>query len=118
MALSNWLTRNEWNMAYFAGVQTHPHPNGLGEILIAGMVAMHKAGWIFQGIDIDDNGNYQKLTQCCDDNANVLAEMITDTFDWVGRAREAIAYADFYFPALDLSEIKEAVRIWDEIKEL
>jgi hypothetical protein len=110
MALSNWLTREEWNTAYFAGVvNADENSHGLGDLLIAGMVAMHKAGYIFTGINIDDNGNYNKITQCCGDNAGVLVELMDGSFNAMERAKSAVAYADVHIPNLDLSAIKSAI---------
>lgn len=83
--------------------------DGLGDQLIAGMVCMHKAGYIFTGITIDNNGNYEKVTQCCGDNAGVLAEMITGEFDGFGRVKSGIAWAKIHIPSLDLSVIEKMV---------
>jgi hypothetical protein len=114
MALSNWLTRTEWNIAYFAGLVNERKSDDLGGILIGGLVAMHKAGWIFEGIDIDNDGNYTKINQCCAGNEMVLAELINGSFSPRQRAEEAIAYVDAHFPAIDLSEIKKALKEFEE----
>ncbi len=113
MALSNWLTRDEWNTVYFAGLGAAINGakcENLGDQMHLGIGELVKAGYKFQGIIADENGNYEKVTQCCNGNETVLAEMIGGYggFDKLGRAKEAIEFSK-NIPALDFTWLSEAI---------
>src|SRR5215813_6938950 len=98
MTLSNWLTRDEWNAVYFAGMGEALDGktcDSLGAHMKLGIGALVRAGYRFRGIDADAAGNYEKREACCDGNETVLAELIGDFggFDKLGRAKEAVAFA-------------------------
>ena len=63
MALSNWLTRGEWNAVFIAGF-LDGDATDLGDRLRKGIARLHRAGYRFRGINSDENGNYEKVTQC------------------------------------------------------
>ena len=112
MALSNWLTRNEWNACYFAGMKEiidGKPAEGLGDQLRLGISVLHRAGYEFTGIESTLEGDYTKVTQCCDGNESVLAELIgaCGGFDRVGRAKELLAWKDG--PKVDWTWLKEII---------
>lgn len=118
MALSNWLTRNEWNACYFAGLkeQIDGKPcEGLGDQLCLGIGLLCRAGYVFTGIEATRNGGYRKVRQCCGGNEAVLAELMgaNGGFDAIGRAQEAIAFVATALPDMDwswLSDLLDAER--------
>lgn len=113
MALSNWLTRNEWNACYFAGMKEaiDGRPcNDLGEQMRLGIGVLHRAGYIFNGIKSTAKGDYEKVTQCCHGNEAILAEIIGGYggFDGLARAKEVLVWANG--PKLDWSWLAEAAK--------
>lgn len=116
MALSNWLTRAEWNGVYFAGfgeiIEGKPCQN-LGDQMRLGIAALIRCGYTFRGIDADLDGNYTKVIQVCEGNETVLAEMIGGYggFDKVGRAKEALDFFEKDSPQYDSSWLKDALRV-------
>lgn len=114
MALSNWLTRDEWNTVYFAGLGATikgAECNNLGDQMRLGIGELVRAGYMFCGIAADENGNYEKVSQCCDGNETVLAEMIGGYggFDAIGRAKEAIEFSKNNIPNLDFTWLIEEI---------
>lgn len=112
MALSNWLTRDEWNACYFAGIKEiiDGKPcNGLGDQLCLGIGYLHRAGHKFTGITSDEKGNYDKVTQCCTGNETVLAELIGGYggFDKLARAKEVLEWKDG--PNIDWDWLRDAI---------
>lgn len=115
MALSNWLTRNEWNAVYFAGLkalQDGAEGGDMGIQLGHGIRILSSAGYIFKGIEVDEDGDYEKVTQCCDGNETVLAELIGGYggFDWRSRAKEAIDFVKNNIPDLNFDWLEEAMK--------
>jgi hypothetical protein len=112
MAIANWLTRDEWNAVYFlggkAGMDGAPCTD-LGMQLRLGIGALAKAGYKFQGITADENGEFEKVEQCCAGNETVLVELITGEFDMLGRAKEAIAWAKEHAPNVDFKWLEEVI---------
>jgi hypothetical protein len=100
MALSNWLTRDEWNACYFAGGDAYPN---LGDRMQAGIAVLHKAGHKFAGIKSFEDGSYEKVSQCCGGNEAVLAEFMLGVFDKAGRFQELLAWKDG--PVLDWAKL-------------
>jgi len=106
MALSNWLTRGEWNAAWLLGIS--PLEDGeapvksLGEQLRRGIKILHEAGYRdWTGLAVNDQGDAEKDpdskygAQACTaegNNAGALAEHIAGTFDARGRFEEACAW--------------------------
>ena len=82
----------------------------LGDQMQLGIRELVRAGYKFQGIATDENGNYEKVTQCCHGNETVLAEIIGGHggFDKLGRAKEAIEFSK-NIPALDFIWLSEAI---------
>lgn len=111
MALSNWLTRNEWNACYFAGIKEKMDGKLCGDLgthLRLGIGALHRSGYAFRGIMSTAEGDYEKVTQCCDGNESVLAEILDGSFDMRGRAKEVLAWTDG--PKLDWSWLSDALK--------
>lgn len=112
MALSNWLTRDEWNAVYFAGMRAvidGETCDSLGNQMRLGIAALHRSGYRFRGINADKNGCYEKVVQVCAGNERCLAEMMDGTFDRLGRARELLRFADAEPLRIDLAWLREAV---------
>ena len=106
MALSNWLTRQEWNACFFAGMKEEICAD-LGTQLRLGIGLLHRSGYVFEGITSTAAGDYEKVTQCCDGNERVLVEFLDGSFDPRGRAKEVLAWTDG--PNLDWSWLSEAL---------
>jgi hypothetical protein len=114
MTLSNWLTRDEWNAVYFAGMGEALDGKKckcLGDHMKLGIAALVRAGYRFCGIDADPEGNYEKRRPCSDGNETVLAELIGEFggFDKLGRAKEAVAFAEKEIPKLDFGWLKDGI---------
>lgn len=112
MSLSNWLTRDEWNAAYFAGIKVASDGtpfNNLSDQLRLGIAALHGAGYQFQGISIDDDGGVHRVTQVGDGNERVLAELMKGSFDVAARALETLAFAERTKLSYDFSWLAEAL---------
>lgn len=113
MALSNWLTRDEWNAVYFAGIKpilnTDKEYYNLGNQLRLGIVELVKAGYKFRGIDADKDGNVVKRVQCCDGNETVLVEIYNGEFDYIKRAKETLKFTAREIPSLDLTWVQEII---------
>ncbi len=113
MALSNWLTRDEWNACYFLGAHAAGNGaecNNLGDQLHLGIGAMVKAGHLFEGINADEDGNYEKVEQCCDGNEAVLAERIDGGFDALARAKETVAFINGSDLSIDMSWLESGIK--------
>lgn len=120
MALSNWLTRDEWNACYFAGFKAAIDGeicNNLSDRMRLGIGALHRAGYVFAGITSSPDGDYGKVEQCCDGNETVLAELMGGYggFDSVARAKEVLAWANG--PKMDWSWLKEALEEQEDNQE-
>ncbi len=115
MALSNWLTRDEWNACYFTGLRQGTGSD-LGQQLCAGIAALHQAGYKFKGIESSANGDYKKVTMCCEGNDSCLVEVMTGTLDVLGRAKELLLWAPGNLPGMDWSWLQELVTEADEEK--
>lgn len=112
MALSNWLTRNEWNAVYFAGLGRAldgEKCESLGDQMRLCIAALHNSGYRFRGINSDENGGYEKVVQCCEGNERCLAEVMDGSFDKLGRAKEALEFASREIPTLDFAWLRKAV---------
>jgi hypothetical protein len=114
MTLSNWLTRDEWNTVYFAGMGEALNGmkcDSLGDQMKLGIGALVRAGYRFRGIEADADGNYEKREQCCEGNETVLAELVGGFggFDKVGRAIEAVAFAETEIPRLNFEWLKDGI---------
>lgn len=119
MALSNWLTRDEWNAAYFLGMDAAEKRAqkcaDLGEQLLLGIAALHLTGYKFTGIEVvNEPGmmagiNYRKVRQCSEGNEQCLVEFMDGTLDLVGRAREFLKWAEGH-PNLDVAWLHELMR--------
>lgn len=120
MALSNWLTRDEWNAVYFAAVDVARRGEGefdnLGDRMRLGIGELVKHGYKFRGIDADERGNYTKRVQVCAGNETVLAELIGGYggFDGLARAKEAIAFASREIPTLDFGWLSEGIATFEK----
>jgi len=114
MALSNWLTRDEWDACFVMGHKSEKESKGLGDVLRNGIGELVKAGYKFTGIEADEEGNYEKITQCCGDNAPVLGELIDGSFDVVGRAKNGVRFIKSLNLNIDLSNVEEQLK---EIKK-
>lgn len=113
MALSNWLTRDEWNACWVLGLEKiiddEIEEYGLGKQLRLGIATLHKLGYKFTGIaDITEDGNFTKVSMCCTGNETVLGELIDGTFNKLGRSREALAFFEKELPEYDASWLKYA----------
>lgn len=114
MALSNWLTRDEWNTVYFAGlgaIANGAKCENLGDQMRLGISELVKANYKFHGITANENGDYEKVSQCCDGNETVLAELMGGYggFDKLGRAKEAVEYSK-NIPSLDFTWLSKAIK--------
>lgn len=114
MALSNWLTRDEWNAVYFAGLKLAidgAECKNMGDQLRLGIGALNRAGYNFTGIVSTPDGDYEKVSQCCNGNETVLAEMMGayGGFDKVARAKEVLAWTGSP-EAMDWSWLREALK--------
>ena len=120
MAISNWLTRDEWNAVFFAGLEAAhkyneehgkmpegPQWGGLGGIMHFGMGALAGAGYKFTGIDAQPNGDYEKVRQCCGGNERVLAEFIDGTFSAYDRSRELLRWLKNHEDLKHLFDLEE-----------
>lgn len=119
MALSNWLTRDEWNACYFAGmgeILDGKEAEGLGDQLRLGIGVLHRAGYKFRGIDSTPEGDYTKVTQCCEGNESVLAEMMGGYggFNKFERAKETLEFAKKALPNVDFTWLEEVVKEVEE----
>jgi hypothetical protein len=114
MTLSNWLTREEWNAVYFAGMGEALDGktcDSLGALMKLGIAALVRAGYRFRGIDAAPDGDYERREQCCDGNETVLAELVGEFggFDKLLRAKEAVAFAEREIPRLDFGWLKDGI---------
>jgi hypothetical protein len=116
MALSNYLTRGEWNAAYFAGMlrALEAGPGGMlnmSDTLRAGIAEIARSGYEFRGLTVAEDGTAHKREQVVGpDNAAVLAELIDGTFDARARSKEALAFADENLPNMDWQWLKDVIR--------
>lgn len=112
MALSNWLTRDEWNAVFFVGlkekIEGKPVHN-LSNQLQLGIGALHRAGYVFQGIKSTAEGEYEKVMMCCDGNENILVEVMTQTLDVSARARELLVFAESSLPTMNFDWLRELI---------
>jgi len=121
MALSNWLTRDEWNAVFFMGIAgamtTRDPVTDLGDQMRLGIKALHKADYKFEGIDSEVDGGYTKVKQVCEGNETVLAELMGayGGFDLTGRADEAVQFIDKEIPGIDDSLMVEVMNYIDSI---
>ena len=119
MALSNWLTRDEWNAVYFQGMHAAELRNGkcvdLSEQLMLGVAVLHRTGYKFTGIEVlnepkDPSGvTYRKVRMCCEGNEKCLGEFMDGSLDLVGRATEFLKWAEGY-PNVDVAWLKELMQ--------
>ena len=115
MALSAWLTRGEWNAAFFAGALFDP--TDLSDQMRKGVCALHQHGYTtWRGVlvaDPRDPGSVRKnrdlpgASEACTtegDNSECLAEIMLRTIDYKGRAQEVLVWLDRHphvdFPVL------------------
>lgn len=118
MALSNWLTRNEWNAAYFAYLvcvdfsenpdpQSFPFPVDLSTHLRVGICLVHQHGYTdWSGIAVPNPEDFNSVRKSEDtrygvnactaegDNAGCLAEILEGKLDLKVRAGEVLVWLD------------------------
>lgn len=113
MALSSYLTRDEWNTCYFAGAsEAHEGKKceSLADQLSLGIGALHRAGYEFKGIESTSEGHYTKVEQCDGGNSGVLAEMVSGDFDRLARAKETLTWVAINLPTMDWSWLADGVK--------
>ena len=117
MALSNWLTRDEWNACFILGWKKLARKRNisseeqvdLSTQMRAGIAVMAKAGYKFKGINADENGDFEKVTQCCKGNESCLAEFLTGNLDVLRRSEELLAWAPANIPSINLRWLRKLV---------
>ncbi len=101
MSLSAYLTRDEWNAAFFVAAHASaegriPLVRDLSDQLRWGIVLLHKAGLAFGGVEAhgDSPDDVEKVT-CLDNpsNVGVLADVISGRFDGRRRLYEFLDWA-------------------------
>jgi hypothetical protein len=124
MALSNWLTRGEWNTAFFSylalvlatrndGEDAPPYPCDLSFQLRVGICLMDVQGYkAWTGVTVADNSNHLSVRKeersrygaravtAEGDNSACLVEVMEGRLDVKARARETLAWMDAH-PELD-----------------
>jgi hypothetical protein len=124
LALSNWLTRQEWNAAFFTYLtlvnlentddpESAPWPVDLSTHLRVGICVLDRMGYKgWTGITVTNNGDPDSVSKCEDsryashactaegNNANCLVEIMDGTIDFRGRTRELLLWLGDH-PELD-----------------
>lgn len=114
MALSDWLTRDEWNAAFLGYMalvtgdeEGFPWPVDLSTQLRVGIIVVNKAGYTdWAGISIGDPDDYKTVSgdlesrlgvDACTaerDNSACLAELMTGKLDILARAAETLVWLE------------------------
>lgn len=127
MALSNWLTRGEWNaafLAYLCGVdpddpKAFPYPVDLSTQLRVGICLLQQQGYTeWGGIHVNDPRNPDSVHKAEDsrygvnactaegDNGACLVEIMEGTIDIPARAEETLTWLDQH-PELNFPILRE-----------
>lgn len=139
MALSNWLTRNEWSasfIAYLTGVdpsgedpEAFPYPVDLSTHLRTGICIVNRCGYKeWAGIRVPDDGDPDSIHKDEDskygasactaegDNSECLVEVMTGRLDVKTRSKEVLAWMDVH-PELDFPSLRAMCEIFaDEVQ--
>jgi hypothetical protein len=92
----NGLTRQEWNAAYFVGLERilrGEETGNLSDQVAAGVRELHRSGYRFACVRLDGEGRCSVLTGLpAGEHDRASREILAGTFDQIGRAREALAW--------------------------
>ena len=103
METANALTRNEWNAAYFLGMEEldlYPASFNFTEQVVMGAKIMASGGYVFEHLDLAPTGWFVSRGRptwrgehdtCC-------REVASGNFDMLGRAREAFSWISANLP--------------------
>lgn len=139
MALSNWLTRGEWNasfISYFTGVDFSgqnpdalPYPIDLSTHLRGGICLLNRHGYKeWTGIRVADENDPNSIhkeeeskygARACtaeEDNSACLLEIMDGTINIMDRARETLLWLDKH-PEIDFPALRLACEGFIEVQE-
>lgn len=113
-ALNN-LTRQEWNAAYFLGLERvfrRNHPHSFADQMAAGLQCLVQAGYPIRGASSD--GDSRALSGATTGEHEKSCEEITrGAFDPIDRARDALPWIAANLPEMNTEWLQALLSLYD-----
>lgn len=114
-----WLTRGEWNAAYFLGLERLFHGSSsldFTEQVIAGFRALLAAGCRFELFGREAHGVAKPKGPVTrpEEHSRACREVGEGTFDAFGRGRQALAWLRARAPELDVTWLSHVLEVYRE----
>jgi hypothetical protein len=92
----NLLTRQEWNAAYFLGLERILKGQASGNLadqLAAGVRELHRSGYSFRAVRVQADGSLCAQDGCLvGEHDRASREILHGSFDQIARARESVGW--------------------------
>jgi hypothetical protein len=119
--LLNALTKDEWNAAYFLGLEElHRGPFGFGveEQIKRGARRLVSAGYAFERLKAASGGSLQptRETKSPREHGAAFREMANGSFDTIGRARETLDWLAARLPNANRAWLCDLLSLYDRAR--
>ena len=119
--LLNTLTKDEWNAAYFLGLEElHRGPFGFGvhEQIKRGARRLVSAGYAFERLKAASGGSLQptRETESSREHRAAFQEMADGSFDTIGRARETLDWLATRLPNTNRAWLRDLLSLYDQTR--
>ena len=116
----DWLTREEWNACFFLGFDAYRREGvecGVCGQVAVGMVRLLEQDYRFARLQPTPSGGLEpsRPGPAPGEHGVSCGEIGEGTFDYVGRARQAVAWLRTRAPALPRAWLEELVGLYDRL---
>lgn len=118
-----WLTRAEWNVAYFLGLEAFHQdrvPCGVCEQVAVGIGRLLDAGYRFETLRLSPTGRLEPdpASPRSKEHEESCAQIASGFFDDMGRARLALRWLRAHAPEIPRSWLEELVALYNRVHGL
>ena len=119
---ADWLTRDEWNVCYFLGLDSFHRGEvdcGVCEQVAVGMKRLLAGGYRFERLRLGPSGRLEPDSAAIrsGEHEGSCGEIGDGDFDQIGRARQAIGWLGIHAPEIPTGWLEALVALYDRTHE-